>query len=70
MSGMPGLWEFVFNSEHRRGWSVKEAAEMARAAEYPMFTWNGEVFRVPPEGAEPLSQPVGIKISNIRGNDN
>ena len=61
------LWRAVFNTNHLglRN-NIEQLMPIIRKSGYPMFTWNGNVYRVPKkEEAVPLSEPLGISVGDF-----
>lgn len=44
---MAESWKNVFNGGHKRWGTIRECAKAAAEAGYPMFGWNGQVYRTP-----------------------
>lgn len=67
---MQGLWKFIFNPSNRIDGTITKAMPFIRQSGYKLFTWNGDIYRVPNSvKADPLSQPLGITIQDIEGSE-
>jgi len=66
---MEKLWKFIFNTNHiLQGNSINTVIETIRKSGYKLFSWNGEIYRVPNEKKDhPMSQPIGINVEDIEG---
>ena len=51
------LWQYIFNGALSIQ-NVTECAEKARMGGYPLFSWNGAIYRVPKSDENPLSQSL------------
>lgn len=70
---MEKMWKFIFNTHQlifvkSHNNSLESVIPIIRQSGYPMFTFNGNVYRVPnKEKADPLSEPLGFCVKDIEG---
>lgn len=67
------LWAVVFRNRNADiGIALdlsKELVRQARVAGYPLYLFEGQVYRVPPEGEHPWSQPIPIQLAQTANNN-
>ena len=61
------MWKYVFNTSLVAKSNSRNFYEkIVRESGYNMFVWNGEIYRVPAVGEDFLSQPLRLKVEEIR----
>lgn len=64
---MKSIWRHVINGDQlqRAGKEANHAADLSRELGYPMFSWEGQLFRVPFADAHPLSEPLRVSTEDL-----
>ena len=46
MNNIPIEWKNIFNTDHRFGYTINTAFEIADTCKYPYIAWNGRIYDV------------------------
>lgn len=57
MRSMNPLWRKIFDTSLSTTWGhhIDRVIEVIKASGYPLFNWNGDVYKTPKDGEESLA---------------